>query len=144
MVSLSLLLVVSASVAVLASVARAEVPFVTLTNSAVPGTRYAAYGLGTGGYGTDKKLKYPECWADPFGCGGNTIKAVTDFLAAGGRRIDNADSYGNQDSVGTAMRESGVARSDIFLTTKVGPSNPLGYNDTLSQWANTKKQMQIE
>lgn len=63
---------------------------------------------------------------------------------AGGRRIDSADSYFNQASVGQAMRESGVARSDIFLTTKVGPTNPLGYNDTLSQWATIKKKVQVE
>ena len=132
--------VASAKVVVVPS----STPSVPLFNAAVPGTRYPAYGLGTGGYGTSSKRKYPECWAEVFGCGENTVSAVKAFLAAGGRRIDGADSYFNQKSVGQAMRESGVPRSEIFLTTKVGPTDPLGYNDTMEQWRTIKTKMQIE
>jgi len=40
-------------------------------------------------------------------------------LDMGYRHIDTAQIYGNEDEVGTAMVRSGVAREEIFLTTKV-------------------------
>lgn len=40
-------------------------------------------------------------------------------LKEGYRHIDTAQAYGNEEEVGEAMLESGIARSDIFLTTKV-------------------------
>jgi len=61
----------------------------------------------------------------------------------GGRRLDAADSYYTQKSVGEAMRNSGVNRSDIFVLQKVGPTNPLGYNDSLTQFAGILSDMQI-
>jgi diketogulonate reductase-like aldo/keto reductase len=68
------------------------------------------------------------------GCGNHTVEAVKQWLALGGRRLDAADSYDTQYSVGVAMAESGVARSDIFLLQKLGNWNPMGYNDTFSQF----------
>lgn len=44
---------------------------------------------------------------------------VGDALAAGYRHIDTAQIYGNEAAVGAAIRESGVPRDQIFLTTKV-------------------------
>ncbi len=44
-------------------------------------------------------------------------------LSTGYRHIDTAQMYKNEESVGKAIRESGVARHDVFLTTKVMPSN---------------------
>ena len=44
--------------------------------------------------------------------------SVLAALNAGYRHIDTAAGYGNEDSVGEGMRASGVAREDIFLTTK--------------------------
>jgi len=46
-------------------------------------------------------------------------KAVLDALAAGYRHIDTAAIYGNEESVGAAIKESGIAREEIFLTTKL-------------------------
>ena len=43
-------------------------------------------------------------------------------LEAGYRHIDTATSYGNEDQIGRAIRESGLARNDIFVTTKLPPS----------------------
>ena len=51
--------------------------------------------------------------------GDQTRNAVKWALEAGYRHIDAAKIYGNEKSVGLGMRESGVARSDIFLTTKL-------------------------
>jgi len=45
--------------------------------------------------------------------------AVKWALAAGYRHIDTAKIYGNESSVGKAMKESGVPREEIFLTTKL-------------------------
>lgn len=45
--------------------------------------------------------------------------AVRRALAAGYRSIDTASVYGNERGVGRAIRESGVPRNEIFLTTKV-------------------------
>lgn len=67
------------------------------------------------------------------GCGDSTTRAVKTWLQLGGRRIDSANSYFNQDAVRKGIEASGVPRSEIFITSKVGPSNPLGYQDTLDQ-----------
>lgn len=44
--------------------------------------------------------------------------AVAAALAAGYRMIDTAEAYGNEQGVGQGIRASGVARDEIFLTTK--------------------------
>jgi len=51
----------------------------------------------------------------------------------GGRRVDSANSYANQDAVGRALRAAAVPRAELFLTTKTGPGNALGFNETLTQ-----------
>jgi diketogulonate reductase-like aldo/keto reductase len=55
--------------------------------------------------------------------------AVLAALEAGYRHIDTAAMYGNEESVGTAIRRSGVRRENIFVTTKLWNSdheNPEG------------------
>jgi len=47
--------------------------------------------------------------------------AVRWALEAGYRHIDTAQAYGNEESVGKALRDSGVAREDVFITTKFYP-----------------------
>lgn len=47
------------------------------------------------------------------------VQAVKDALAAGYRSIDTAALYRNERSVGIALRESGLPREEIFLTTKL-------------------------
>lgn len=48
-----------------------------------------------------------------------TRVAVTEALAAGYRHIDTAAAYRNESGVGAAIAESGLAREDIFVTTKL-------------------------
>lgn len=55
--------------------------------------------------------------------GENCIKAVTKALQLGYRHIDTAQIYENEGEVGQALLNSGVARKDIFLTTKVWMTN---------------------
>ncbi|MDD3807344.1 MAG: aldo/keto reductase [Candidatus Marinimicrobia bacterium] len=51
--------------------------------------------------------------------GDETRKAVLWALEAGYRMIDTAASYRNEGSVGRAIRESGILREEIFVTTKI-------------------------
>ena len=48
--------------------------------------------------------------------------AVRWALEAGYRHIDTAQAYGNEASVGRALRDSGVAREDVWITTKFYPA----------------------
>ena len=50
-------------------------------------------------------------------------RCVTDALETGYRLIDTAQAYANEQGVGAAISNSGIKRSDIFLTTKVWISN---------------------
>jgi 2,5-diketo-D-gluconate reductase A len=47
------------------------------------------------------------------------VEPVRLALETGYRHIDTAAAYGNEEGVGQAIRESGVAREDIFVTTKL-------------------------
>jgi diketogulonate reductase-like aldo/keto reductase len=53
--------------------------------------------------------------------GAETEQAVTAALETGYRLIDTAQAYGNEASVGRAIRSSGIPREEIFLTTKFYP-----------------------
>ncbi|WP_019565075.1 aldo/keto reductase [Agrobacterium sp. 10MFCol1.1] len=55
--------------------------------------------------------------------GPDVLRIVPHALKAGFRHIDTAQIYGNEAEVGEAIAGSGVARSDIFLTTKVWVEN---------------------
>ncbi|MCL1800042.1 MAG: aldo/keto reductase [Promicromonosporaceae bacterium] len=48
-----------------------------------------------------------------------TAAAVADALAVGYRHIDTAQMYGNEAGVGQAVKQSGLARDQVFLTTKL-------------------------
>ena len=50
--------------------------------------------------------------------GSQTYDSVRTALDAGYRHIDTARAYGNEASVGRAVRDSGIPREDIFITTK--------------------------
>ncbi|WP_378146644.1 aldo/keto reductase [Cnuibacter sp. UC19_7] len=51
--------------------------------------------------------------------GSETYDSVRVALDAGYRHIDTAAAYGNEASVGRAVRDSGVPREEIFITTKL-------------------------
>jgi diketogulonate reductase-like aldo/keto reductase len=50
-------------------------------------------------------------------------QAIRHALQVGYRHIDTATMYRNEDQVGRAMADSGLDRSDIFVTTKLQPGN---------------------
>ncbi|WP_223849919.1 aldo/keto reductase [Schleiferilactobacillus harbinensis] len=57
--------------------------------------------------------------------------AVKAALAIGYRHIDTAAVYGNEEAVGKAIKDSGVPRQDIFVTTKLWNEQRLNYDDVL-------------
>src|SRR5450432_1520438 len=59
-------------------------------------------------------------WQVPNGV--ECVNTVRWALELGYRHIDTAQAYGNEESVGQALRESGVAREDVFITTKFYPA----------------------
>lgn len=58
-----------------------------------------------------------------------TEQCVDDALRVGYRLIDTAQCYGNEHEVGLACRESGIARPELFITTKLWGCR--SYQDTL-------------
>ena len=55
--------------------------------------------------------------------GPTTVKAVRWALELGYRHIDTAQAYGNEESVGRALKQSGVPREEVFITTKFYPGS---------------------
>ncbi|KAF8962183.1 Aldo/keto reductase [Flammula alnicola] len=59
------------------------------------------------------------CWMGRIGEGEHVVQMVKNALELGYRHIDTAANYGDEESVGQAIKESGVLRSEIFVTTKL-------------------------
>ena len=57
------------------------------------------------------------------GKGRECVRAVRSALELGYRHIDTAQAYGNEESVGKGIRESGVSRGEVFITTKFHPAH---------------------
>ncbi|MDX6253995.1 MAG: 2,5-diketo-D-gluconate reductase [Frankiales bacterium] len=55
--------------------------------------------------------------------GASARESTAAALAAGYRHIDTATGYGNEAEVGAALRDSGVARNEVFVTTKLPPDH---------------------
>src|SRR3954449_6762538 len=58
-------------------------------------------------------------------------RAVRDALDAGYRHVDTATMYGNEADVGRALRDSGVPREQVFVTTKLPAERAAGEAGTL-------------
>jgi diketogulonate reductase-like aldo/keto reductase len=55
--------------------------------------------------------------------GPECVRAVRWALELGYRHIDTAQAYGNEESVGRGLHESGVPRDEVYVTTKFNPSH---------------------
>ncbi len=75
--------------------------------------------------------------------GKQTIDAVKCALSLGYRHIDTAAVYQNEEGVGQAIKESGVPREEIFLTSKVWNSDQ-GYESTLKAFETSLKKLQTD
>lgn len=70
-------------------------------------------------------------------------RCVLDALEVGYRSIDTAQSYFNEIQVGNAIQKSGIAREDIFLTTKVWIEH-YGYEQAKSSVLESMKKLQTD
>jgi len=77
-------------------------------------------------------------WQSPAGPA--THRAVTTALQTGYRLIDTAKFYGNEADVGVAVRESGVPRDEVFLTTKLW-NNDHGFDAALKAFEASRKRL---
>ncbi|SDM58237.1 Aldo/keto reductase [Catalinimonas alkaloidigena] len=70
-------------------------------------------------------------------------RSVLDALDVGYRLIDTAQSYGNEEAVGHAIRQSGVARDELFITTKLWIQSE-GYAGAKKAFAQSLKRLQLD
>jgi len=85
-----------------------NVPIFTLTNGVAKGTIVRMPSIGIG------------CWMGMPGGGERAEGMVTLALKNGYRHIDTAFGYETEEHAGKAIRESGIPREEIFVTTKLG------------------------
>ena len=90
------------------------------------------YGMPILGFGT---------WQAPDG--DTAVNSVMRALRAGYRHIDTAAIYGNERSVGAAIKASRVAREDLFVTSKVW-NDFRGYQTTLDAFERTLTDLQLD
>jgi methylglyoxal/glyoxal reductase len=72
--------------------------------------------------------------------GDEAYKATIAALNAGYRLVDTAKVYGNEDSVGDAIQDSGVSREEIFLTSKLWNSDQ-GYESAFKAFDKSLKRL---
>jgi diketogulonate reductase-like aldo/keto reductase len=70
-------------------------------------------------------------------------RSVRDAIDVGYRLIDTAQSYGNEEAVGKAIKSSGVKREDLFITTKLWIQSN-GYQGTKKAFENSLKKLQLD
>lgn len=70
-------------------------------------------------------------------------QSVVDAIGTGYRMIDTAASYLNEAAVGQGIRRSGVAREDLFITTKLWIQRN-GYEGTLAAFERSMKRLQLD
>jgi diketogulonate reductase-like aldo/keto reductase len=70
-------------------------------------------------------------------------RSVYDAIQTGYRLIDTAASYGNEEAVGRAIKRGGVAREELFITTKLWISDA-GYESTKRAFERSLQRLQLE
>ncbi len=74
---------------------------------------------------------------------GECERSVYDAIQTGYRLIDTAASYLNEEAVGKAIKRSGVAREDFFITTKLWIQDA-GYDNTKKAFERSLKKLQLD
>jgi 2,5-diketo-D-gluconate reductase A len=70
-------------------------------------------------------------------------RSVYEALQTGYRLIDTAAAYGNEEAVGRAIKRSGVAREEIFVTTKLWVSDA-GYESAKKAFERSLQRLQLD
>jgi 2,5-diketo-D-gluconate reductase A len=76
---------------------------------------------------------------DPAEC----ERSVVDAIQTGYSHIDTAASYQNEEAVGRGIKQSGVAREKLFITTKLWIQRN-GYEGTIKAFGNSLKRLQLD
>lgn len=84
------------------------------------------------GFGVYRVEDYEEC-----------KKAILNAIEAGYRHIDTASIYLNEKAVGDAIKESGINRKEMFITTKLWIQKN-GYEDTKKAFNNSLEKLQLD
>lgn len=71
------------------------------------------------------------------------VQAVNDALESGYRLIDTAAAYFNEEAVGEAISQSGINRSELFITTKLWVQDH-GYDNTLRAFDTSMKKLKLD
>ncbi|MFD4815938.1 aldo/keto reductase [Peribacillus butanolivorans] len=75
--------------------------------------------------------------------GSETVESVKKAIEVGYRSIDTAAVYENEEGVGQAIRESGISREELFITSKVWNTDQ-GYETTLQAFDDSLKRLGLE
>jgi diketogulonate reductase-like aldo/keto reductase len=76
-------------------------------------------------------IPFPELGFGTYGLRGDAgVESIVAAIAAGYRLLDSAVNYENEREVGQAVRESGVDRADLLVTTKI-PGRAHGYDEAI-------------
>ena len=70
-------------------------------------------------------------------------RSVIEAIQTGYRLIDTAASYLNEEAVGKAIKQSGIAREELFITTKLWIQRN-GYEGTKKAFENSLKRLHLE
>ncbi len=70
-------------------------------------------------------------------------RSVIDAIETGYRLIDTAASYMNEEAVGNAIKNSGIKREDLFITTKLWIQSN-GYDDTKKAFERSMNRLQLD
>jgi len=70
-------------------------------------------------------------------------RSVEDALGLGYRLIDTAAAYQNEEAVGNAIKRSGVARDDVFITTKLWVEDT-GYEKTKKAFERSMRRLKLD
>ncbi|WP_294957781.1 aldo/keto reductase [uncultured Flavobacterium sp.] len=89
-------------------------------------------------------LKMPMLGFGTYGLSGEVCqRSVVDAIAAGYRLIDTAKVYGNEKEVGSAIKQSGIDRKQLFVTSKLWVDDA-GYENAKKGFEETVKKLQVE
>lgn len=80
-------------------------------------------------------------WQTPDGK--TAVNSVIEAIKSGYKHIDTAAIYGNEKSIGKAIKESGINRDELFITSKVW-NKDRGYKTTLAAFEKTINDLQID
>ena len=75
--------------------------------------------------------------------GSRAVASVHAALEAGYRHIDTAQGYGNEESVGMAVKKSGIKREELFITSKLTNSEH-GYERTMAAFEQTMRKLDMD